>query len=78
MQTKRTLIDSTTWSCHLLNIRERRRTELRKSKEMTRSLVQGGESMLVDETDAQGPGRQLVQVVHAECPRTARSAEDGC
>ena len=31
-----------------------------KEQEMTRSLVQGGASMLVDETDAQGPGRELV------------------
>ena len=40
--------------------------ESEKQQEMTLSLVQGGESMLVDETDAQGPGRQMVQVVHAE------------
>ena len=37
-----------------------------KEQEMTRSLVQGGESMLVDETDAQGPERKMIQVVHAE------------
>ena len=35
-----------------------------KEHEMTRSLVQGGESMLVDETDAQAPERELVQAVH--------------
>ena len=33
-------------------------------QEITRSLVQGGESMLVDETDAQAPERELVQAVH--------------
>ena len=37
-----------------------------KEQEMTRSLFQGGESMLVNDTDAQGPGRKLVQAVHAE------------
>ena len=37
-----------------------------KEKEMTRNLVQGGESMLVDETDAQGPERRMIQVVQAE------------
>ena len=36
-----------------------------KEQEMTRSLVQGGESMLVDETDAQAE-RKMIQVVHAE------------
>ena len=40
--------------------------EPEKQQEMTRCLVQGGESMLVDETDAESPGRQMVQVVHAE------------
>ena len=35
-----------------------------KEQEITRSLVQGGESMLVDETDAQAPERELVQAVH--------------
>ena len=35
-----------------------------KEHEITRSLVQGGESMLVDETDAQAPERELVQAVH--------------
>ena len=44
---------------------------------MTRRLVQGGESILVDETDAQGPGCERVQVVHAEwAPRTARGAKE--
>ena len=37
-----------------------------QEQEMTRSLVQGKESMLVDETNARGPGRELVQVMHAE------------
>ena len=35
-----------------------------KEQEITRSLVQGGEPMLVDETDAQAPERELVQAVH--------------
>ena len=35
-----------------------------KEQEITRSLVQGRESMLVDETDAQAPERELVQAVH--------------
>ena len=38
--------------------------EPEKQQEMTRCLVQGGESMLVDETDAQAPERELVQAVH--------------
>ena len=37
-----------------------------KEQEMTRSLVQGGESMLVVETDARGPEHKIVQVAHAE------------
>ena len=37
-----------------------------KEQEMTRSLVQGGESTLVDETDARGPACKTVQVVHEE------------
>ena len=43
-----------------------------KEQEMTRSLVQGWESMLVDETDAQAPERELVQAVHAEWARELR------
>ena len=37
-----------------------------KEQEMTRSLVQAGESLLVDETDARSPEREMVQVIHAE------------
>ena len=38
-----------------------------KEQSMARRLVQGVEfTQEVDETDAQGPGRELVQVVHAE------------
>ena len=37
-----------------------------KEQEMTRSLVQGEESMQVDETDARSPGREMVQVIHTE------------
>ena len=43
-----------------------------KEQEITRSLVQGGESMLVDETDAQAPERELVQAVRAEWARELR------
>ena len=43
-----------------------------KEQEITRSLVQGEESMLVDETDAQAPERELVQAVHAEWARELR------
>ena len=40
--------------------------EPEKQQEMTLSLVQGGESMLVDETDARSPGREMVQAIYAE------------
>ena len=43
-----------------------------KEQEMTRCLVQGGESMLVDETDAETPGHQMVQVVHADWAQELR------
>ena len=43
-----------------------------KVQEMTRNLVHGGESMLVDETDAQGPERKMIQVVHAEWAQELR------
>ena len=46
-----------------------------KEQEITRSLVQGGESMLVDETDAQAPERELVQAVHAEWARELREMQ---
>ena len=38
--------------------------EPNKKQDMTLSLVQGEESKLVDETDARGAGRELVQMVH--------------
>ena len=41
-------------------------------KEMTQSLVQGGESMLVDETDAQGPEHKIVQAAHTEWAQELR------
>ena len=41
-------------------------------QEMTRCLVQGGESMLVDETDAESPGHQMVQAVHADWAQELR------
>ena len=37
-----------------------------KQQDMTLSLVQGEESMLVDKTYSRGAGRELVQMVHAE------------
>ena len=43
-----------------------------KEQEMTRSLVQAGESMLLDETDARSPGREMVQVIHAEWSQELR------
>ena len=46
-----------------------------KEQELTRSLVQGEESMLVDETDAQAPKRELVQAVHAEWARELREVQ---
>ena len=49
--------------------------EPEKQQEMTRCLVQGGESMLVDETDARSPGRQMVQVVHAEWSQELREVQ---
>ena len=42
---------------------------------MTRCLVQGRESMLVDETNAQGPKHKMVQVAHAECARELREVQ---
>ena len=46
-----------------------------KEQEMTQCLVQGGKSMLVDETDAESPGRQMVQVVHAEWSQELREVQ---
>ena len=43
-----------------------------KEQEMKRSLVQGGESTQVDETDARSPGREMVQVIHAEWSQELR------
>ena len=43
-----------------------------KEQEMTRSLVQAGGSMLMDETDARSPGREMVQVIHAEWSQELR------
>ena len=37
-----------------------------KEQEMTRSLVQGGEFMLMDETNVQGPDHKMIQEMHAE------------
>ena len=43
-----------------------------KEQEMTLSLVQAGESMLMDETDARSPGREILQVIHAEWSQELR------
>ena len=43
-----------------------------KEQEMTRSLVQGGELMVMDETDARSPGHEMVQVIHAEWSQELR------
>ena len=43
-----------------------------KEQEMTQSLVQGGESVLVDKTDAQGPEHKMVQVSHTEWAQELR------
>ena len=47
-----------------------------KEQEKTQSLVQGEESMLVDETDAQGPEHKMVQVAHTVVPRVARGTKE--
>ena len=43
-----------------------------KEQEMTQSLVQGGESVLVDETEAQGPEHKMIQVVRTEWAQELR------
>ena len=50
----------------------KRRTRPDKEQEMTLSLVQGGEPILVDETDTQGPEHKMVQVVHADWAQELR------
>ena len=45
-----------------------------KQQDMTLSLVQGGESILVNEIDAQSPGRKIVRVVHKNCASYERSS----
>ena len=42
---------------------------------MTRCLVQGRESMLVEETNAQGPEHKIFQVAHAEWARELREVQ---
>ena len=43
---------------------------------MTRCLVHGGESMLMDETDAQGPEHEMVQAIHAEWVQKLRDVKN--
>ena len=47
-----------------------------KEQEMTRSLVQGGELMVMDETDVQGPEQEMVQAIHAEWPQELRNVKN--
>ena len=46
-----------------------------KEQEMTLSLVQAGESMLMDETDARSPGREMVQVTTQSGPKNCARCE---
>ena len=46
-----------------------------KEQEMTRSLVQGEESMQVDETDARSPGREVVRVIYTEWSQELREVQ---
>ena len=43
-----------------------------KEQEMTLSLVQAVESLLMDETDARSPGREMVQEIYAEWSQELR------
>ena len=50
--------------------------EAEKQQEMTRSLVQGGELMVMDETDAQGPEHETVQAMRAEWVQELRDVKN--
>ena len=50
--------------------------EPEKQQEMTLSLVQGGESMLMDETDVQSPELEMVQAIHAEWVQELRDVKN--
>ena len=43
---------------------------------MTQCLIQGEESMLMDETDAQSPEHEIVQVMHAEWVQDLRDVKN--
>ena len=47
-----------------------------KEQEMTRSLVQGEELMVMDETDAQGPEHEMVQAMHAQWVQELRDVKN--
>ena len=47
-----------------------------KEQEMTRSLVQGGELMVMDETDVQGPEQEMVQAIHVEWVQELRDVKN--
>ena len=50
--------------------------ESEKEPVMAQCLVQGGESMLMDETDAQGPEHEMVQTMHAEWVQELRDVKN--
>ena len=54
----------------------KRRTDPGTSQVMTRCLVGGGESMLMDETDAQGPEHEMFQAIHAEWVQELRDVKN--
>ena len=50
--------------------------EPEKQHEMTRCLVQGGELMVMDETDVQSPEQEMVQAIHAEWVQELRDVKN--
>ena len=50
--------------------------EPEKQQEMTRCLVQGGELMVMDETDVQSPEQEMVQAIHAEWVQELRDVKN--
>ena len=47
-----------------------------QDQEMTRSLVQGEELMVMDETDVQSPEQEMVQAIHAEWVHELRDVKN--
>ena len=56
--------------------RDEAEDETENESAMTRCLFQGEESMLMDETDAQGPEHEIVQVMHAEWVQDLRDVKN--